>query len=45
MQPKDPKARPSMSSLASTFAPVPQADGESHVQPISTPRCSGLKER
>ena len=32
-------------SFASTFAPVPQADGCSQVQPISTERCSGRSAR
>ena len=34
-----------MSSFASTFTPVPQASGWSHVQPISTDRCSGRSAR
>ena len=33
----------SISSFASTFAPVCHASGASHVQPISTLRCSGRK--
>src|SRR5919204_1027615 len=31
--------------FASTFAPLPQCDGASHVQPISTTRCSGRMAR
>src|SRR5262245_9509489 len=44
-QPQLSNACCSCRSLASTFAPVPHADGCSHVQPISTERCSGLSAR
>ena len=41
MQPSAPNACSSMSSFASTFAPVLQAERRSQVQPISRPSCSG----
>ena len=37
MQPSSSKAKPSISSFASTLAPVRQAEGVSQVFPISTP--------
>ena len=45
MQASSSNACPMRRSLASTFAPVPQAALESHVQPISSPRCSGRRAR
>ena len=38
-------ARSHSKSFVSTFAPVPQAEGRSHVQPISTRRWWGSKAR
>jgi hypothetical protein len=43
--PRRSKACPSMRSLASTLAPVPQREGTSQVHPISSPRCSGRSAR
>ena len=39
------KAWRSISSFASTFTPVPQTAGCSHVHPISSERCSGRRAR
>ena len=44
-QPQTSNACRSISSFASTLTPVPQADGWSHVQPISTEPCSGRSAR
>ena len=45
MHPSSSKARPSISSFASRFAPVRQAEGWSQVQPISSPCWSGRMVR